>query len=51
MSKPLKVPYSPPELRVYGTLRELTLTSSGAAQDNAESCPSGLGCHVTGAKH
>jgi len=31
--KPVKAPYQSPELRVYGTLRELTLTGGGPAQD------------------
>ncbi len=33
MPNPVKVPYQKPELRVYGTLRELTLTGSGNALD------------------
>jgi hypothetical protein len=44
---PVKIPYVSPELRVYGTLRELTLVANGTTQDHAASCPSGVGCHVS----
>ncbi|HEV2388544.1 MAG TPA: hypothetical protein VGS20_14960 [Candidatus Acidoferrales bacterium] len=40
MSQPTKVPYRSPELRVYGTLRDLTLTASGTGIDFTPSCAS-----------
>lgn len=49
MSKPTRENYKSPELRVYGTLRELTLTGNGSFADSAASCPSGKGCHSTAA--
>ncbi len=40
MSQPTKAPYKSPELRVYGTLRDLTLTASGRGEDTTPSCSS-----------
>lgn len=40
MSKEVKTPYQTPELRVYGTLRELTLTASGHGIDGTPNCNS-----------
>lgn len=40
MPKQIKTPYRSPELRVYGTLRELTLTAGGSGSDFTPSCAS-----------
>jgi hypothetical protein len=37
---PIKAPYRAPELRRYGTLRELTLTASGTGIDFTPNCSS-----------
>lgn len=48
MSESPKILYTSPELRTYGTLRELTQTASGTGQDDAGSCSPGQGCHNSG---
>jgi hypothetical protein len=50
VSKSPKANYSSPELRVYGTLRQMTLTGNGSVTDSAGSCAPGQGCHSTAAK-
>lgn len=40
MSKQVKMPYRSPELREYGTLRELTLSAGGNGIDFTPSCQS-----------
>lgn len=42
MSTPIKKPYQSPELRVYGTLGDLTLTAGGSGNDNPDQ---GCGSH------
>ena len=40
MPTPIKAPYRSPELRKYGTLRDLTLTASGGGIDGTPDCHS-----------
>lgn len=40
VSTPTKEPYQSPELRVYGTLRDLTLTATGHGIDGTPNCNS-----------
>ncbi len=48
MPKPVKESYKSPELRVYGTVRELTRTASSGTCDNPSN-PQSCGNHSTGA--
>lgn len=46
MPTPIKQPYKSPELRVYGTLRDLTLSGGGSGTDTTPNCSS-AGQHVS----
>lgn len=50
MSEPVKVPYKPPVLHVYGTLRELTRVAGASGADNPTAPPS-AGNHTTRSPH